>query len=185
MTQTTLADFAGMLSEVRDRVKRMENALKRSQSTASFYQTRYGEIKQTVMTLKDELTRQHQAELYRSNEGRFATLRRQVYEFFRDVTFESWNAEEAPHGVYWKNAFLEAKGEAWLTGVDGATYRRRLNELADKRVTNPPLLEWKKPGYYVLAQIEKTEGVEHHHEMPFGRLVPCGVRERVKPKEAI
>jgi len=152
MTQTTLADFAGMLSEVRDRVKRMENALKRSQSTASFYQTRYGEIKQALMTLKDEITRQHQSLSYRDNESRFATVRSQLYELIRDRVWPSWNPESEPNGIHFEkiiNDFLQAYPDAGKPD----TIRRRLNELADERICKPPPLEWKKPGYYLLRHL--------------------------------
>jgi chromosome segregation ATPase len=152
MTQTTLADFAGMLSEVRDRVKRIEGALKRSQSTAAFYQVRYGEIKQTVMTLKDEITRQHQSLSYRDNESRFATVRSQLYELIRDRVWPSWNPESEPNGIHFEkiiNDFLQAYPDAGKPD----TIRRRLNELADERICKPPPLEWKKPGYYLLRHL--------------------------------
>ena len=154
MSQTTLTDFAGMLSEVRDRVKRMENALKTSQSTASFYQTRYGEIKQAFMSLKDEITRQHQSLSYVDNESRFATLRRQLYELIRDSLWSSWNPESEPDGIHYKRivaAFTRAHPYAARFG--DSTLRRRLNELADERICKPPPLEWKKPGYYLLRHL--------------------------------
>jgi hypothetical protein len=153
MSQCRLVDFAGFMTRVEDEHRQILEAVGRSRQVAAYYQEDAAKKTEALRLLKGELIRQHQAELYRSNELRFSSLRKKVYEFFRDVTFRSWNPEDAPHGVYWKNAFLDAKGEAWLTDVDGATYRRRLNELADKRITNPPLLEWKIPGRYVLAKI--------------------------------
>ena len=152
MSQTTLTDFAGMLSEVRERVKRIENALKRSQSTASFYQTRYGEIKQTVMTLKDEITRQHQSLSYRDNESHFATVRSQLYELIRDRLWPSWDPESEPNGIHFEkiiNDFLQAYPHAGKPD----TIRRRLNELASDKICKPPPLEWKKPGYYLLRHL--------------------------------
>jgi chromosome segregation ATPase len=152
MSQTTLTDFAGMLSEVRDRVKRMENALKTSQSTAAFYQTRYGEIKQALMTLKDEITRQHQSLSYRDNESHFATVRSQLYRFFRDTLWPSWNPEKDPKGIHFEkiiNDFLQAYPNAGKPD----TIRRRLNELASRKICKPPPLEWKKPGYYLLRHL--------------------------------
>jgi hypothetical protein len=106
--------------------------------------------------LKGQLIRQHQSNLYHSNQGRFATLRKQVYEHFREACFPSWNCNLVPDGVYWRGCFILAQMEPWGREFDSATYRRRLNELADKRVTNPPLLAWTRPGYYVLAQLEAS-----------------------------
>jgi len=157
MTQCRLVDFAGFISRIEDEHKQILEAVSRSREVAAYYQEAAAKKTEALRLLKGELIRQHQAELYRSNELRFSTLRKKVYEFFRDVTFRSWNPEEAPHGVYWKNAFFDAKDEAWLTGVDGATYRRRLNELADEHVTNPSLLAWTRPGYYVLAELEGSK----------------------------
>ena len=152
MSQTTLTDFAGMLSEVREHVKRIENAFKTSQSTAAFYQTRYSEIKQTVMTLKDDITRQHQSLSYRDNESRFATLRRQLYELIRDRLWPSWDPESEPNGIHFEkiiNDFLQAYPNAGKPD----TIRRRLNELASRKICKPPPLEWKKPGYYLLRHL--------------------------------
>jgi len=157
MTQTSLTDFAGMLSEVRDRVRKIENALKRSQDTAAFYQVRYGEIKQTVMTLKDEITRQHQSLSYRDNESHFATLRHQLYELIRDSLWSSWNSESEPDGIHYKRivaAFTRAHPYAARFG--DSTLRRRLNELASGKICNPPPLEWKKPGYYLLRYLSSS-----------------------------
>ena len=159
MAQCRLVDFAGFISRIEDEHKQILEAVNRSQQVAAYYQEDASKWRTTVGLLKGELIRQHQAELYHSNEGRFATLRRQVYECFRDHLFPTWDPATDPDGVYWRDAFSNAQTHAWAQkGLDGATYRRRLNELADKRVTNPPLLEWKKPGYYVLAKILEAAG---------------------------
>lgn len=129
------------------------DAIKRSQEVAGFYQAQDQKKAEALRLLKGQLIRQHQAELFRSNEGKYAALRRQVYEHFRDEVFPDWDPSRAPHGVYYQDAFVLAHKQPWGVRMNEATYRRRWNELADKRITNPPLLEWKKPGWYVLAKI--------------------------------
>jgi hypothetical protein len=154
MSQAKLVDFAGRLSELAEDHRRILDAVNRSQQVAAYYQEDASKWRAAVALLKGELIRQHQAQLYRSNEGKFAVLRRQVYEHFRDVVFQNWDPAQAPDGIYYHDAFLLAQKETWGARMNEATYRRRWNELADKRVTNPPLLEWEKPGYYVFAQLE-------------------------------
>jgi hypothetical protein len=154
MAQTVLADFAGMLSEMRENQKRILKAVERSRQVAAYYQADAANKAEALRLLKDERIRQHQAALYFSNLGRFAALRQHVYAFFRDEEFPRWDPARCPDGVYWKNIFLGAKDKPWCIGTDGATFRRRLNELADRHVTNPPLLTWTRPGYYVLALLE-------------------------------
>ena len=154
MSQAKLVDFAGRLSELAEDHRRILDAVDRSRSTAAYYQADATKQREALRLLKGELIRQHQGQIYRSNEGKFAALRRQIYEHFCDVVFPNWDPAQAPDGIYYHDAFLLAQKEAWGARMNEATYRRRWNELADKRVTNPPLLEWKKPGYYVLAQLE-------------------------------
>jgi hypothetical protein len=154
MSQCRLVDFAGFMTRVEDEHRQILEAVDRSREVAAYYQEDAAKKTEALRLLKGELIRQHQAELYHSNAGRFATLRQQIYECFRDHIFPSWDPDEEPDGVYWRDAFRNAQTHSWAhNGLDGATYRRRLNELADSRVTNPRLLRWVKPGYYVLAEI--------------------------------
>ena len=154
VSQAELIDFAGILSEARQVQKQMLDTIKECQRIAAFYQKDASKRRKALALLRGELVRQHQAQLYRSNEGRFVVLRRQIYEHFRDEVFPDWDPSENPNGVYYEQALASAHKKPWGAGLRESTYRRRLNELADKRVTNPPLLDWKKPGYYVLARLE-------------------------------
>ena len=158
MTQSRRVYITRFMTRVEDDHKQILEAVVRSREVAAYYQEDAAKKTEALRLLKGELIRQHQAELYHSNAGRFATLRQQVYEHFRSLIFPFWNPDDAPHGMYWRGCFLLAQMEPWGRELDSATYRRRLNELADKRVTNPPLLAWTRPGYYVLAEIKEASG---------------------------
>jgi len=156
MTQCRLVDITGFMTRVEDDHKQILEAVDRSREVAAYYQQDAAKKTEALRLLKGELIRQHQANLFRTNEGKFASLRRQVYEHFRDVVFPMWDPSRAPQGVYYQDAFALAHTETWGVHMNESTYRRRWNELADNRITNPPLLEWKIPGYYVLAKIPEA-----------------------------
>jgi len=156
MTQCRLADFAGFWVELEHKQNQILDAVTRSQEVARYYQEDASRSKATIAFLKGELIRQHQAHLYRSNQGKWATLRRQVYEHFRDAVFPKWDPAQSPDGVYYHDAFVIWQQTVAGARMNEATYRRRWNELADRRVTNPPLLDWHKPGYYTLANLEDS-----------------------------
>jgi hypothetical protein len=132
---------------------RLLDAIERSRRMAGFYQARDERKGEALRVLKGQLIKQHQAQLYKSNQDGFSDLRRLVYECFRDCAFPTWNPDFSPHGLYWKEAHALFKIHSFGGLVDERTYSRRLNELADERVTNPPLLSWTRPGYYILAQL--------------------------------
>jgi hypothetical protein len=144
------------MTRVEDEHRQILEAVDRSRQVAAYYQEDAAKKTEALRLLKGELVRQHQAGLYRSNKGKFAALRRQVYEHFRDVLFPDWDPVQAPHGIYYQDAFVLAHKETWGAHMNEATYRRRWNELADERITNPPLLDWKIPGYYKLAEIKEA-----------------------------
>jgi hypothetical protein len=154
MTQAKLVDFGGMLSEMRDTQRQLKEAVERCQNVTAYYQGDAERQRHALRVLKGELIRQHQAELYRVNSGRFVALRQLIYEHFRDTAFPAWDCDRYPDGVYYRDAFTKAQASPWGVHLGESTYRRRLNELADKRETNPRLLRWFRPGYYVLAKVE-------------------------------
>ena len=153
MTQSKLVDFGGMLSEIRDAQRQLKEAVERCQNVTAYYQNDAEKQRHALRVLKGQLIRQHQAELYRVNGGRFVALRQLIYEHFRDVVFPAWDCDRYPDGVYYPHAFSKAHATPWGANINELTYRRRLNELANKRDTNPRLLRWFRPGYYVLARI--------------------------------
>ena len=153
MGQAKLVDFAGAVSELHEDHKRILEAVERSREAAAYYQNDAASQRHALRVLKGQLIRQHQAELFRVNAGAFVALRQLVYEHFRDVVFPAWDCDRYPDGVYYCDAYAKAQETPWGLKHNESTYRRRLNELAHKRITNPPLLEWKRPGYYVLAKV--------------------------------
>jgi exonuclease VII large subunit len=154
MPQTTLADVGGLLTEIRDNQRQLKQAVRRCQRAAAYYQEQAERAFEAAAALKGRLMQQHQADLYHTNQDRFSTLRGQIYACFRDDLFPSWDPIANPHGTHRRDALAHALTHPWAQGMDSTTYFRRLNELADARITNPPLLTWKpKPGYYRLAEI--------------------------------
>jgi hypothetical protein len=153
MGQAKLADFAGTISELHEDHKRILEAVERSREAAAYYQNDAASQRHALRVLKGQLVREHQAGLFRVNSGRFVVLRQLIYEHFRDDVFPGWDCDRHVDGVYYRDSFTKAQAKPWGAHLGESTYRRRLNELADKRLTNPPLLGWKRPGYYVLAKI--------------------------------
>ena len=156
MGQAKLVDFAGTVSELHEDHKRILEAVERSREAAAYYQNDAASQRHALRVLKGQLVREHQAGLFRVNGGRFVVLRQLIYEHFRDVVFPAWDCDRYPDGVYYPHAFSKAHATAWGANINELTYRRRLNELANKRDTNPRLLRWFRPGFYVLAALESS-----------------------------
>lgn len=148
------------LIRIEQKVDWLSKSDRRLKSTIAFYQQQEGvqrdraeRSEEALLALRRKRIVQHQSYLWHDNQDRFASLRRQIYECFRDHIFPKWDPRETPAGMYWKILFEHARTHPWCVNVDGATYRRRLNELSDHRIHNRPL-QWLKPGYYLLAALE-------------------------------
>ena len=157
--QTTLDVLLPIVRKQSEEIRTIKKAVEDLRSTNAFYQKREGvereradKLNEALLALKSHVNLEHQSVLWHDNEGRFATLRRQIYVFFKSQ-FKYWDPIESPDGIYWKDLFQHAqRTQPWCMNVDGATFRRRLNELADKR-SKPRLLKWVRPGYYLLNSL--------------------------------
>jgi hypothetical protein len=168
--QLTLDLLLPIVQKQGEEIRTIKKAVRELREGNAFYQAREGvqreraeKLNQALLAVKSQLILQHQSVLWHDNEGRFASLRREIYVCFKRDIFPSWGPLESPDGVYWKDAFEHARihhscdckdfSRAWCLNLDGATYRRRLNELADKKFFNPRLLKWIRPGYYLLNDL--------------------------------
>ncbi len=159
-----------ILRKQSEEIRTIKKAVTDLRKTNAFYQTREGvqreradKLNQALLAVKSQLILQHQSVLWHDNEGRFASLRREIYVCFKLHIFPDWDPVKSPDGVYWKDAFKHAQtwhsddckdySRAWCLNLDGATFRRRLNELADTSMFNPRLLKWIRPGFYLLNDL--------------------------------
>lgn len=173
-SKEALAENKVVLQATTDELRRARQAFTRGQGTTAFYQERTSTAthraeaaEEAFLALKSNLIIQAQSVIWRKQQGLFSSLRRPIYECFRDHVFPAWEplkscvhhhklnepCKRCTAGVFWEVGYLHARDEAkhpWAKGLDGVTYRKRLNELADVRLFQPRLLKWTKAGYYVL-----------------------------------
>jgi len=151
MTQTELADFAGFKTQVLDALKRMNKNLEESRSSASLYQEQNAHNLHAFRALKGELVEEHASKKWYDNRKQFATMRRQVYDLFVKM-FKEWDG--SGEGVFHVDVVHRFKEvHKWIENGLDDTIDRRLRELTNPKICEPPPLRRTQPGYYVLAKI--------------------------------
>jgi len=154
MAQTSIADFSGILT----RQKRMERKIDELRSTNSVTQEKLEAKDRALQALKGQVRTEHASTTFHEHKGGLEALRWQLYDYIRDVLFPQWNPIKDPDGLDYRyiiDEFIKSHPKAKFRFPD--TLRRRLGELTDPKIHDPPPLRRTKLGYYLLSTME----VEH------------------------